>query len=80
MKLATENTSYYVLMGCRSLEKGQAAVSSLPKLSIEPIELDITSDASISAAYEVLSEKFGLLDVLINNVKFVLCTIKNLQY
>lgn len=67
-KLATENPGYHVLMGCRSLEKGQAAIASLPpNLSVEPIELDITNDSSISKAVATAQEKYGRLDVLINN-------------
>ena len=67
-KLATENPGYHVLMGCRSLEKGQAAIASLPpNLSVEPIELDITNDSSISKAVATVQEKYGRLDVLINN-------------
>lgn len=67
-KLATENPGYHVLMGCRSLEKGQAAIESLPSnLSVEPIQLDITDDSSISKAVAIVEEKYGRLDVLINN-------------
>lgn len=67
-KLATENPEYHVLMGCRSLEKGQAAIASLPpNLSVEPIELDVTNDSSISKAVATVQEKYGRLDVLINN-------------
>lgn len=67
-KLATENSGYHVLMGCRSLEKGQAAIASLPpNLSVEPIELDVTNDSSISKAVATAQEKYGRLDVLINN-------------
>ena len=67
-KLATENPGYHVLMGCRSLEKGQAAIASLPpSLSVEPIELDITNDSSVSKAVATVQEKYGRLDVLINN-------------
>ena len=67
-KLATENPEYHVLMGCRSLEKGQAAIASLPSnLSVEPIELNVTNDSSISKAVATVQEKYGRLDVLINN-------------
>ena len=67
-KLATENPGYHVLMGCRSLSKGEAATASLPaNLSVEPIELDINSDSSISKALSVVKDKYGRLDVLINN-------------
>lgn len=67
-KLASENPSYHILMGTRSLSKGQAAVASLPVgLSVQPLELDITSDASISRAHDSVAHEFGRLDVLINN-------------
>lgn len=49
------------------LVQGQTAVSSFPNLAIEPIELDISSDSSISKAFATVQEKFGHLDVLINN-------------
>ncbi len=67
-KLAIENSGYHVLMGCRSVEKGQAAIASLPpNLSVEPIELDVTNDSSISKAVATVQEEYGRLDVLINN-------------
>lgn len=66
-KLASENPSYHVLMGCRSMEKGHAAVATLHGLSVEPIQLDVTSDESISRCYKSVEQKYGLLDVLINN-------------
>jgi NAD(P)-dependent dehydrogenase (short-subunit alcohol dehydrogenase family) len=67
-KLATEHPTYHVLMGSRSLSKAQTAISSLPTgLSIQPLELDVTSDASIQAAYDAVASEHGRLDVLINN-------------
>lgn len=67
-KLAAENPTYHVLMGSRSLSKAQTAISSLPPgLSVEPLELDVTSDASIQAAYDTVASEHGRLDVLINN-------------
>lgn len=66
-KLATENPSYHILMGVRSLSKGEAAISSLPNLSVEAVQLDVTSDSSISNAVEYVQDMFGRLDVLISN-------------
>ena len=55
-------------MSSRSLAKYEAAIASLPSgLSLEPIELDVTSDSSISKAVTAVREKYGRLDVLINN-------------
>ncbi|KAL9134517.1 MAG: hypothetical protein Q9175_004297 [Cornicularia normoerica] len=66
-KLATD-PNYHILMGTRSLSNGEAAISSLPAgVSVEPIELDVTSDTSIAAAAAVVASKHGRLDVLINN-------------
>ena len=67
-KLATENPDYHILMGSRSLSKCEAAIATLPAgLPVESIELDVTSDASISKASSKVQEKHGRLDVLINN-------------
>lgn len=54
-------------MGCRSFSKGEAAASSFSNLAIEALELDISSDSSISKAFATVEGKFGHLDVLINN-------------
>jgi len=54
-------------MGCRSLTKGEAAISSLPNLSVESIQLDVTSDSSISKADAYVQDLIGRLDVLISN-------------
>ncbi|QIW96694.1 hypothetical protein AMS68_002212 [Peltaster fructicola] len=37
------------------------------RCSFHPIELDVTSDASIQAAVKAIGDQFGRLDVLINN-------------
>jgi NAD(P)-dependent dehydrogenase (short-subunit alcohol dehydrogenase family) len=68
-KLAKEQPGYHILMGSRSAERGQEAASKLQAegLSVEPITLDVTSDDSITAAFETISSKYGRLDVLINN-------------
>jgi len=69
--LLASQLNYHVLMGSRSLEKGQAALSSIqtrnPAGSISLVPLDITSDASISAASNHVATQFGHLDLLVNN-------------
>lgn len=71
--LCRSSDKYTILLGGRSLEKAQTAVKAAqeeyPKSSstIEPIQIDIEDDASISNAFETVSSKYGHLDVLINN-------------
>jgi NAD(P)-dependent dehydrogenase (short-subunit alcohol dehydrogenase family) len=65
--------SYIVLMGSRSLEKGEAAIKKIkeevPNSSntLELIQLDVTSDESIQKAYEQIIKSPGRLDALVNN-------------
>jgi NAD(P)-dependent dehydrogenase (short-subunit alcohol dehydrogenase family) len=68
-KLAKEQPSYHILLGSRDPERGTASAAKLQaeNLSVEAIPIDVTSDASISAAASIVSSKFGRLDVLINN-------------
>jgi NAD(P)-dependent dehydrogenase (short-subunit alcohol dehydrogenase family) len=69
-------------MACRSLEKGAKALESLqvrePQVvggTLSLVELDITNDASITAAVEKITADFnGVLDVLINNAGIVVTT------
>ncbi|PYI02009.1 NAD(P)-binding protein [Aspergillus sclerotiicarbonarius CBS 121057] len=64
---------YHILLGSRSPEKGSAAISSLQEEcpettnTVETIEIDLTSDDSITKAYERVSSSPGRLDVLVNN-------------
>jgi len=68
-KLAHDHTStHHILMGTRSLAKGAAALEAMGSPSnVTPVELDITSDASITAAAQHIETTYGKLDVLINN-------------
>ena len=67
-KLGSENPSYHILMGCRDLSKGKVAISTLPAgVSVSPVQLDVTSDTSIAECVDIVSKKYGRLDVLINN-------------
>ena len=58
-------------MSARSVERGEKALAEVrsrnPIGTLSFLQLDITSDASINAAAEALSEPFGVIDVLINN-------------
>jgi len=64
---------YHVLLGARSLLKAEKAMkqlvettSILPSL-LEPVEIDLSSDNSIMTAAEQVKDKYGHLDILINN-------------
>lgn len=58
-------------MACRDLSKGQAACSRLESDNIQGtlsvIQLDVEDDTSISKAFNIVSDRFGRLDVLISN-------------
>lgn len=64
---------YQILLGARSLEKGEAAVEQLRKefsaspSGIEFVQIDILSNESIREAFNAVEVKYGVLDVLINN-------------
>ncbi|KAI6084259.1 hypothetical protein F4821DRAFT_243051 [Hypoxylon rubiginosum] len=63
---------YHVLVSARSTSNAQAAVEQLQteasdKAALTAITLDVTDDASIEAAAKDVSDKFGHLDILINN-------------
>ncbi|KAI7185356.1 hypothetical protein KC316_g11843 [Hortaea werneckii] len=63
---------HYVLAGARDKTKGQRSVDSLisegvPSENVEPVQIDVDSNDSISAAAKVVEENFGRLDVLILN-------------
>jgi len=59
------------ILACRTSSRGEEAVQTLRSAGVEsPIEvlqLDVSDDASIEAAAAHVKEKYGRLDVLINN-------------
>lgn len=68
-KIATEHPStHHVLMGCRDMSKGEAAVASMgAPMNVTPVQLDIASDESINLCFQTIEQNFGELDVLLNN-------------
>ncbi|MGD0064391.1 MAG: SDR family NAD(P)-dependent oxidoreductase [Streptosporangiaceae bacterium] len=53
-----------VYIGARSVERGEAAAA---ELGARFVPLDVTDDASVLAAMDVIGEREGHLDVLVNN-------------
>lgn len=68
-KLATEHKDYHVIMAGRRKAAIEEAAQKLKSdgLSVEPLVLDLDSDATIEAAAKSVSDKYGRLDVLVNN-------------
>lgn len=62
---------YHIIIGSRNSENGSKAVRSLleedPSRSLSSVAIDVTSDASIAAAADLITKDFGRVDVLINN-------------
>ncbi|KAJ6443149.1 kynurenine 3-monooxygenase [Purpureocillium lavendulum] len=60
-----------VIMGCRSFQSGKDAVQELQAVDgtakLNTFELDIDSDASVTAAVATIGDRYGKLDVLVNN-------------
>ncbi|KAI1800761.1 putative short chain dehydrogenase/reductase [Daldinia bambusicola] len=72
--LSTASANFHVLLGSRSLEKGQKALDELRATrgsslqgAISVIQIDVTDRNSIDAAKQRIENEFGKLDILINN-------------
>lgn len=65
------DASKHVLLGSRSVEKGEAAVKDLQARNlpgtVELLQLDVTSEDSITRAAETVARTHGRLDALVNN-------------
>lgn len=59
----------HVLLGSRDVQRGTAAALELQHIGVraEVVALDVTDDASVTAAVRQVEEKHGCLDVLIAN-------------
>ncbi|KAK0632813.1 short chain dehydrogenase reductase [Immersiella caudata] len=69
-KLAEEHGDYHVIMTGRrkeAIEEAAAKIAATGTKNVEPLVLDVRSDESIDAAVKYLEQKYGRLDVLINN-------------
>ncbi|KAK1976400.1 short chain dehydrogenase [Colletotrichum cereale] len=79
--LASASPDNHVIIGSRSQERGTKAVEDLrarnPAGTVSLLQLDITSDDSITAAVESLTAEFGVLDVLVNNAGIVVTQPKD---
>ncbi|KQO61448.1 SDR family NAD(P)-dependent oxidoreductase [Curtobacterium sp. Leaf261] len=53
-----------VVIGARDPERGRAAAE---ELGVDWVQLDVTSDASVRGAADALAERYGTIDVLVNN-------------
>ncbi|MEM6612177.1 MAG: SDR family NAD(P)-dependent oxidoreductase [Cyanobacteria bacterium P01_C01_bin.72] len=58
---------FRVIIGARSLKKGQEAAEKLNSPLVSAVEIDIADDDSINKAFNELNGKIDRLDVLINN-------------
>ena len=74
-RLTTDNPSYHILMGRRSLPRGEVVIASLSKFSLEPIDLDAGTDASIMRTLNIVRELYGNLNALINNAGIFRCAL-----
>ncbi|KAL3449892.1 putative retinol dehydrogenase [Aspergillus insuetus] len=71
----TISPGYLVIIGSRHTAKGEEAASALNAeglTSVTRVVIDVTSDDSIAAARAYIEEKYGCLDVLINNARIAL--------
>lgn len=73
IRLAKEH-NFTVIIGSRNLSAGQAVVDELQASGCDALalQLDLESDASITVAVSTIAERFGRLDVLINNAGILL--------
>ncbi len=64
------NNGADLILACRNMDKARAAQAKLQQLSkgqVDLIQLDLNSLASVCTAADEVSERYGALDVLINN-------------
>jgi NAD(P)-dependent dehydrogenase (short-subunit alcohol dehydrogenase family) len=69
MALLLARRGYHVFAAGRSAEKRAELdrVANEKRMSLEALELDVTADASVQRAVKAVLDKFGHIDVLINN-------------
>jgi|SRR5579859_8042425 len=58
----------HVLLGARNPERGMQAAEELSRYgTVRFLALDVTDEASLQAAVEEITTRYGVLDVLVNN-------------
>ncbi|KAH8646177.1 putative short chain dehydrogenase/reductase [Xylariales sp. PMI_506] len=88
--LSQESSDFHILLGSRSVEKGNKALEEIRsrfsdtlKGDVSVIQIDVTDEKSIQAAKQDVGSKFNKLDVLINNAGVIVTrptdTITNLR-
>lgn len=60
------NHGFIVLVGSRKLENAEKAVAEIGQ-NAYPLQIDVTDQTTIAKAAEQVNEKFGRLDLLVNN-------------
>lgn len=69
--IARASKEFHVIMASRSLEKAKSAMSEIEAAgvqgSLSTVQLDVTDEISIEKARSTIEQKFGRLDVLVNN-------------
>ncbi|KAL7802290.1 NAD(P)-binding protein [Trichoderma aethiopicum] len=69
--VASRIPSTTIILGCRNIANGHEAIERLRKLGVsstlDAVQIDIEDIQSITAAVEALHNRYGKLDVLINN-------------
>lgn len=71
--LSGSDTSYEIILGCRTVSKGEDAIAALKKelpnskSTFSVVQTDLSSDTSLEEAVQSIETKYGRIDVLINN-------------
>lgn len=64
---------YNILLGCRTLSKGEAAIEEIKKgnpstsSTLQTLQVDLSSDESLQKAIDTISNQHSRLDILVNN-------------
>jgi len=58
---------FHVILTARDDAKGKEAVTRLNKQNVAFLKMDVTDEASVKIAAKAMKDKFGKVDVLINN-------------
>jgi NAD(P)-dependent dehydrogenase (short-subunit alcohol dehydrogenase family) len=78
LELAKESADFHILLGARTIEKGEKALRNIKdaasdslKASISILAIEITDQISVDIAKDSIEGRYGKLDVLINNAGIV---------